>query len=159
PDSRDEQGAPLAGLRVNRDEVSINIPKLLTAMNQRIEALYDREHLIGHAYFMPLKSIKEDSERMTALTALFEKQILPLLEEYFYDDWQKIRLVLGDNQKHSSLQFVQEATNDDEALERLFGANAADEGHGARPRFNRNPDALSKPDAYVAIYSTLLGNE
>ncbi|MGW9229219.1 McrB family protein, partial [Streptomyces niveus] len=54
PDSRDEQGAPLAGLRVNRDEVSINIPKLLTAMNQRIEALYDREHLIGHAYFLTL---------------------------------------------------------------------------------------------------------
>ncbi|PTA71240.1 MULTISPECIES: AAA family ATPase [unclassified Stenotrophomonas] len=159
PNSEDGDLAPLGGLRVNRDDVSIHIPKLLSAMNQRIEALYDREHLIGHAYFMPLKNIKEDSERMTALTALFEKQILPLLEEYFYDDWQKIRLVLGDNQKHSSLQFVQETTNDDQTLERLFGANAAAEGHGARPRFNRNPDALSKPDAYVGIYNTLLGNE
>ncbi|MGM3371818.1 McrB family protein, partial [Escherichia coli] len=73
PNSEDDDLAPLGGLRVNRDDVSIHIPKLLAAMNQRIEALYDREHLIGHAYFMPLKNIKEDSERMTALTALFEK--------------------------------------------------------------------------------------
>lgn len=159
PDAKDEGRAPLAGLRVNMEGVCIHIPKLLTAINQRIEALYDRDHLIGHAYFRPLKHFKDGSERMSALIALFDKQILPLLEEYFYDDWQKIRLVLGDNQKLPDLQFVRESNGDDQTLARLFGSAAAAEGHGARTRFSRNAKALHSPAAYVGIYSTLLGNE
>lgn len=159
PNSKDEGKAPLAGLRVNTEGTCIHIPKLLSAINQRIEALYDRDHLIGHAYFRPLKNTEDGIERMSALTALFDKHILPLLEEYFYDDWQKIRLVLGDNQKLPDLQFIQETSSDDQTLARLFGSDDAADGHGVRTRFSRNPKALHTAAAYVGIYSTLLGNE
>lgn len=67
---------------------SIDLIKMLTVMNQRIEVLYDREHTIGHAFLMNLHSLND-------LRRTFKNKILPLLEEYFFDDWQKIRLVLG----------------------------------------------------------------
>ena len=72
----------------------INIGEMLKAINERIEYLYDRDHTIGHAYFMSLK----DSADISELASIFKNKILPLLQEYFYDDWEKIRLVLGDSQ-------------------------------------------------------------
>ena len=69
----------------------INIGKMLKTINDRIEYLYDRDHMIGHAYFMDVTDIK-------TLANVFKNKILPLLQEYFYDDWEKIRLVLGDSQ-------------------------------------------------------------
>lgn len=71
----------------------INIGEMLEAINERIEYLYDRDHAIGHAYFISLKDDADISE----LASIFKNKILPLLQEYFYDDWEKIRLVLGDN--------------------------------------------------------------
>ncbi|MCB1656965.1 MAG: AAA family ATPase [Pseudomonadales bacterium] len=71
----------------------IKIDELLSIMNQRIEVLLDREHTIGHAYFMELKN---DSP-IEKLAEIFQNKILPLLQEYFFDDWSKINLVLGDN--------------------------------------------------------------
>lgn len=74
------------------DVEGINIAMLLETMNKRIEYLYDRDHTIGHAYFIGLK------ERTTreALERIFRYKIIPLLQEYFYDDWEKIMLVLGE---------------------------------------------------------------
>ena len=69
----------------------INIGEMLKTINERIEYLYDRDHTIGHAYFMSVTD-------MGALANVFKNKILPLLQEYFYDDWEKIRLVLGDSQ-------------------------------------------------------------
>jgi len=69
----------------------INIGEMLKTINDRIEYLYDRDHTIGHAYFMGVTN-------MGALANVFKNRILPLLQEYFYDDWEKIRLVLGDSQ-------------------------------------------------------------
>ena len=69
----------------------INIGEMLKAINERIEYLYDRDHMIGHAYLMGVTD-------MGALANVFKNKILPLLQEYFYDDWEKIRLVLGDSQ-------------------------------------------------------------
>ncbi|WP_462111835.1 McrB family protein [Campylobacter concisus] len=69
----------------------INIGEMLKTINDRIEYLYDRDHTIGHAYFMGVTN-------MGALANVFKNKILPLLQEYFYDDWEKIRLVLGDSQ-------------------------------------------------------------
>lgn len=66
---------------------------MLETINERIEYLYDRDYTIGHAYFMSLKNGANISE----LALIFKNKILPLLQEYFYDDWEKIRLVLGDN--------------------------------------------------------------
>jgi len=157
PDSGDEGKAPLAGLRVNTDGVSIHIPKLLSAINQRIETLYDRDHLVGHAYFTELKRVPDGIERMSALTRVFDTRILPLLEEYFFEDWQRIRLVLGDNQKHPDLQFVQEANSGEQSLANLFGQSDSWEGHAPRTRYRRNAKALRLAAAYVGIYASLLG--
>ena len=69
----------------------INIGEMLKTINDRIEYLYDRDHTIGHAYFIDVADIG-------TLANVFKNKILPLLQEYFYDDWEKIRLVLGDSQ-------------------------------------------------------------
>ena len=78
----------------NLNEINIegiNIGKMLKTINDRIEYLYDRDHTIGHAYFIGVTD-------MGALANVFKNRILPLLQEYFYDDWEKIRLILGDSQ-------------------------------------------------------------
>ena len=79
----------LAGVLVD----GVDIEKLLATMNKRIEALYDRDHQIGHSYFMRLK----DDAKMETLKDIFLHEVLPLLQEYFYDDWEKINLIFNDN--------------------------------------------------------------
>ena len=69
----------------------INVGEMLKTINERIEYLYDRDHTIGHAYFIDVSDLK-------TLANIFKNKILPLLQEYFCDDWEKIRLVLGDSQ-------------------------------------------------------------
>ena len=68
----------------------IDLAALLRTMNERIEYLYDRDHQIGHAYLMGLESL-------AALCTVFRDSIIPLLQEYFYNDWRKLQWVLGDH--------------------------------------------------------------
>ena len=79
----------LNGIKVG----NIEIDTLLTVINQRIEVLLDREHTIGHAYFIGLKS----KSSITDLASIFKNKVIPLLQEYFYEDWEKINMVLGCN--------------------------------------------------------------
>jgi 5-methylcytosine-specific restriction enzyme B len=72
---------------------NIDIRAMLEMINKRIEYLYDRDHTIGHAYF---KDLKTDNS-LKKLKEIFKNKIIPLLQEYFYDDWEKIRLILGDD--------------------------------------------------------------
>lgn len=74
---------------------NIDISNMLDIINKRIIVLLDREHTIGHSYLLPLKT----DPTIETLAAIFQKRIIPLLQEYFYDDYEKIQLVLGDNQK------------------------------------------------------------
>ncbi len=95
----------------------INVGKMLRTMNERIEALYDREHTIGHAFFMPLK----ENGTIKELGKIFKNKIIPLLQEYFYDDYSKIQLVLGDNDSQIKDQdkpyrFIEEITNNSKEL-------------------------------------------
>jgi 5-methylcytosine-specific restriction protein B len=76
----------LEQISVNCGEV--NLQQLLKTINERIEILYDREHLIGHSFLMNINDLQ-------SLRKAFKNKILPLLEEYFYDDFEKINLVLG----------------------------------------------------------------
>lgn len=68
----------------------IDLAAMLTAINQRIEYLYDRDHTIGHAFFWNVKTL-------TDLDTVFRRKVIPLLQEYFYEDWQKIGQALNDS--------------------------------------------------------------
>lgn len=121
---------------------TIDLRRMLTAMNRRIEALFDREHTIGHAYFMSSDSLAET----------FERKVIPLLADYFFDDWAKIRAVLADDQvTDTDAQFI---------VERKHNGNLFANG----TRFGRvgyvpNPVALTNPKAYQKIYETLGADE
>lgn len=121
----------------------ISISKMLEKMNKRISVLYDREHTIGHAYFMPLK----DNATVEQLGEIFENAIIPLLQEYFYEDYEKIRLVLGDNQKENKdEQFIIDVKND---YNELFGN--ADIGFDESITYEINRTAFGNIKAYQSI--------
>lgn len=155
PDVRDEAGAPLAGLRVSLGAQMIDVPRMLGAINQRVEALYDRDHCIGHAYFTSLAKVPDGDERLVALQQVFSTRILPLLEEYFFEDWQKIRLVLADSQKPPATQFVCERADHEDDLARLFGSDHGLDSYATKRRYVVQDAAFSNPDAYIGIYQTL----
>ena len=81
---------------VDGQEIPLNISleKLLECLNQKIENLLDRDKIIGHAYFLVYTHGKQLT--LKDLNKIFKNKIIPLLQEYFYDDWDKIREVLND---------------------------------------------------------------
>ncbi len=89
------ESSPLNGKIIE----GIDICKMLITINNRIEYLYDREHTIGHAFFIGINDF-------AGLSSVFRNKVIPLLQEYFYDDYEKIRLVLGDDGKSEEHQFV-----------------------------------------------------
>lgn len=128
----------------------ISIYTLLEVINKRVEYLYDRDHTIGHAYFMELK--KDDSD-INTLSNIFKNKIIPLLQEYFYDDWEKIRLVLGDNQKEDeSLQFVKIKSN--YSMKELFGERDLDslDIDDEPIMYEINEKAFNTSESYIKIY-------
>ena len=75
-------------LREFSESTGIDLPEVLGAINTRLEWLLDRDHLIGHAWFMGVDS-KADVDR------IMRHKIIPLIAEYFYDDWNHVQAVLG----------------------------------------------------------------
>ena len=67
----------------------VNVGDMLCTINQRIEHLLDKDHCIGHSYFYKVTDFQ-------SLQQVFAKNILPLLQEYFYGDFGKVGLILGD---------------------------------------------------------------
>lgn len=78
--------------KLSTNVAGVDLQKLLTAINRRITALIDREHQIGHSYFMGL----DGSSTIADLNAVFKKKVMPLLQEYFFDDYGQIAAVLSD---------------------------------------------------------------
>ncbi len=91
----------LSEKEVNEDFIEI-LQKTFVALNKRIKVLLNEDHTIGHSYF--LKIGPEDSEY--DLHAIWYDKIVPLLQEYFYNDWDKLRLVLGKYNSEKRSGFV-----------------------------------------------------
>lgn len=132
----------------------INIKLLLETINKRIEYLYDRDHTIGHAYFMSLKEDGKDT--LAELANIFKNKIIPLLQEYFYDDWEKIQIVLGDHPEqfkkqskstqYAEYQFVQSTKIKEETILRFDHPDI--ENDGVEYKIN----SVFKEEAYIKIY-------
>ncbi len=121
----------------------VNLGKLLRTMNERIEILLDRDHCLGHAYFMKLT---KDSP-IEDLAYLFRRQIIPLLQEYFFEDWQKIQWVLNDHRKAPEHQFIAHKTSGD--LQNLFGSDVPLQDH--QMPWVINEEAFSLIESYSRI--------
>ncbi|HEE6707275.1 TPA: AAA family ATPase, partial [Campylobacter jejuni subsp. jejuni] len=76
--------------KLSMDCEGINLQELLKAINTRIEYLLDREKTIGHAFFVSVENLED-------LKKVFQNKIIPLLQEYFYNDYALINEVLNDN--------------------------------------------------------------
>ena len=96
----------LEDIFVEDEGVKVNIGAMLKVINERIEYLYDREHTIGHAVFLEKMENDKINIDINKLENIFKKNIIPLLQEYFYEDYEKIRIVLGDNTKNEDEQFI-----------------------------------------------------
>ena len=128
----------LDGLEV--DGVAVDV--LLATMNRRIEVLLGRDYMLGHAYFLQLW----ETPTFEALAQVFRLQVLPLLQEYFFEDWQKIAWVLNDHRKPEALQFLRQRNGD---LVSLLGDGIELPNEGRL--WEVNADAFDDPAAYRAI--------
>ena len=114
-----------------KDVAGIDLQALLEAMNIKIEVLFDRDHVIGHTYLLGVTTFQE-------LLVRFRNQIIPLLQEYFFEDMRRIQQVFNDLGKPADLQIIQE----------LEGATGQKGGKSAR--FLVNPEI--SPEAIQKIY-------
>ncbi len=121
----------------------LDIAYMLRVINKRIEFLYDREHTIGHAFFTRLK----DSPNIETLASIFKKKVIPLLQEYFYEDYHKIRMVLGDDGKPKDIQFIWE----DDVDNNLFKSDVSSVTDIAEKKYTVNEDAFLNLDSYKSI--------
>lgn len=118
----------------------VDIEKMLTTMNKRITVLYDREHTLGHAFFMSLTN----ESTIHDLANIFKNKIIPLLQEYFFEDWEKIRKVLGDDKAKTKIPFIAK-----EDLNGLFEDEFDDE---SSILYTLNEKVLVNAESYKNIY-------
>ncbi|WP_249138002.1 AAA family ATPase [Bradyrhizobium canariense] len=120
----------------------LNIGQMLSVMNERIEVLLDRDHRLGHAYFLPLL---EDTS-LELLSSIFRQQIIPLLQEYFFEDWERIQMVLNDARKAPEYRFLHKP---DVNISALFGDDVSVAERSIR--WMINDLAFGRIEAYLGI--------
>ena len=115
----------------------VDLVQLLTSLNLRIETLFDRDHRIGHAFFMGVHDLD-------GLDKVFRRKVIPLLQEYFYENWSNVRRALNDSK---SGDFVVSAKLDPLAAD-------GDESYSDEPRVVYRVNILPFPvEAYQRIYA------
>lgn len=132
--------------KIGADKVDdLDVALMLDKINERITFLYDREHTIGHAFFTKLAH----SPDIKTLELIFDKTIIPLLQEYFYEDYQKIQLILGDNgEKNNDLKFIQDEKI---KVQNIFKGNIDDVVDLPEKKFKINKIAFSNIESYKKI--------
>ena len=120
--------------KIPTDIEGINCQQILESMNRRIDGLLDRERQIGHTYFFDVASVDQ-------LAEVFQNRVIPLLQEYFFDDWSKIKAVLGKN------AFVQDRAIDDRNL-----AEYRDSTDKYYERLPADDYRWNEPEQYRKIY-------
>ena len=124
----------------------INIGELLETINKRIELLIGSEYCIGHAWFMSL----ENDPTFAELKRIFRQSIIPLMQEYFFDDWQRIAWILNDHRKSApSLCFIQKQRN--ESIN-LFGDSIPE--HSLKNLWTIQESAFTNTEAYNEIINS-----
>ncbi len=121
----------------------INLVQLLEVMNRRLAYLLHRDQTIGHAYFMKIRDF-------ASLQRVLAREIVPLLQEYFYEDWDRIRLVLADRVARADIQIIRRRPISTRAL---FGA--ASEELGDSQEWFVVPERDITPDAVRKIYELI----
>jgi MoxR-like ATPase len=117
----------------------INLATLLTALNRRIEYLYDRDHTIGHAFFW-------DVDSLVKLDSVFRFKVIPLLQEYFYEDWAKIAVALNEPQQGEGFLEIR-------SIDPPVSTWRQDVGYEAKSSYWVNPQPFP-----VEAYRRLAGN-
>ena len=121
-------------LGISKDIDDVNLQELLKVMNERICILHDRDHQIGHTYFMDIEDIE-------SLAKVFKNNIIPLLQEYFYDNWEKIDLVLNKNGFIKGVNYSS-----------LQGSDLVDPGRKLYELLRADDNGWQEPDRYKKIY-------
>lgn len=129
----------LADVRV---EGRIPVQDLLTKINLRIEALLGPDFLLGHAWFMPLR----EDKTLERLSDIFRWQVLPQLQEYFFDDWERIRWVLNDHRKKGREEYCFICAREVDPGD-LFGSDVQ---ASTRPLWKVNDEAFTHVGSYLA---------
>jgi hypothetical protein len=130
----------------------IDVAKLLTVMNERIEFLYDRDHQIGHSYFLNVRSLED-------LRNIFLTRVIPLLQEYFYEDWAKLCMVLACpyDSDDAKLKLGNDYPIVKVAQLKEFTTIGFDHDDlEDRIRYGINPDFTKAPEADLAQYFQML---
>ena len=125
----------VVGQMITIDGVDVKL--LFETINSRIEFLIDKDHTVGHSYFLKIK----DNQTVEGLALIFKNEIIPLLTEYFYGDFEKIQLVLGDNKDWKSKSDNKFFSIKPSQQKALFGKEEAVEGYDEKIIFQLN-DAL-----------------
>ena len=93
----------------------IDLGDILKKINKKIEFLIDRDHQIGHSFFLKVKKAKDSEEKIDKLWNVWYYEIIPLIQEYFYNDWENIGRLLNKYNPTNSTGFVET-----ESIEKSF---------------------------------------
>ncbi|EOI1646838.1 McrB family protein [Campylobacter jejuni] len=143
------------------------LQNILISINKRIEFLLDREKTIGHAFFMSEAVkfnknnwIKPDEYEedwyvlsISKLKKVFQNKIIPLLQEYFYNDYALINAVLNDN------GMIFEDKKDDKYLQKIKNLDSVNSERSIYNIASFDDKIWDKIEIYQAIYNDEIANK